>query len=165
MYLTDHVTTTEIIADITMPNRLAVLLSIAAICSMAISSCSSTPKTESPQEFMVEYYTVGGFAGTSDGYTLTSDGLVRFWEGPSLDTRKVIDSLHLSEDQLRPIAEMIGRDDLYAVKQGEAQNMTTVISVHCGARSMTTMFSPPMLPEGATDSFRSLLTELQKIHR
>ncbi len=140
-------------------------LAAAALVSVLIWSCSSTQKSASIQEFVVEYYTMGGFAGTSEGFTLTSDGLVRFWRGRTPELRSILDSLQLGTEALGRIAEALRQKDLYTIRPGVAENLTNVVSVRSGTGSNVIMFSPLSPPEGETPSLKLLLTELQKIHR
>ncbi len=144
---------------------LSLVLAAAALGSMMFGDCSSSEKTAAQPEFVVEYYTAGGFAGTSEGFTLSSDGLVSFWRGRTPDIRAVTDSLRLESEALDTIAAALAHDDLYTVKSGEAENLNNVVSIHYGTKSTVIMFSPISPPAGATASFKQLLTELQKIHK
>lgn len=142
-----------------------VSLAIFAVSTIVLAGCSSADKSASGEKFVVDYYSMGGFAGGSEGLSLTSDGLVTFWRGRTPEMRSVLDSLRLDQDRLRPIAEALADDTLYSVQEGRDQNLTNVLTVHCGTRSMTTRFSPGSLPAGSSASLQRLLTELQKIHR
>lgn len=147
-----------------MLGRLSAVL-VLFVVSLICWDCSSSKQSTLTEPFEIEYYTMGGFAGTSEGLHLRSDGMVKFWRGWTLDSRVVTDSSTLSGDQLSRIAVLVRQDDVYAVRLNNSGNLTTVLNVRQGNRSNTISYAGTRVPAEVPTSLKDLFAELQQIHK
>jgi hypothetical protein len=138
---------------------------ILIVVSLVCWDCSSSKQNTPTEPFEIDYYTAGGIAGMSEGLHLSSDGMVKFWRGRTLDSRAITDSTTLSDDQLIRIAALVRQDYFYSIRLNDSGDLTTVLNIRQGNRSNMIRYIGAGIPADTPTSFKDLLAELRQIHK
>ena len=139
------------------------ITSIILLISLCGLNCSSSKPEEGTNKFEIQYYTVGGIGGLSEGLTVTSDGWAKFWSGATAFSAVVKDSIKIVDEKLKVISEIINSEELFNYQHSSKGNISTVLTLHRGRTSHTIMFGGVQPPESAPVEFKKLINQLHQI--
>lgn len=144
---------------------------ISIVISLSIASCCGSKKTLSgakikksnTQDFVINYYTSGGFTGKSDGVTVYSNGNVNYWSGINAANNIVKDSVKINNDEIDRISALVHDSSNYDFKYNEKGNLTTVLTISSGNNKNRITYSGTIVPKEFPANTKNLISELNKL--
>ena len=133
------------------------------LISLYLFSCSCSSDISQERNFIIDYYTIGGVTGKSDGITVNSDGKVNHWNGFTAANRTVTDSVKVNEDEINNFASLLEDSTLYTFKYREKGNLTTVITINTNKHMNSISYPGTVSPKEFPKQIKELITELNKL--
>ena len=131
--------------------------------SICLYSCSSSSDVSNNQNFKIDYYTMGGFAGRSSGFTINSNGKVHFWNGATAANRAIKDSTNLDKDAINKIAGLLQDSTIYSYNYLDKGNLTSVLKINSDNGINSISYSGTVPPKEFPKQIKSLINELNKV--
>ncbi|MCL4511106.1 MAG: hypothetical protein M1470_08570 [Bacteroidetes bacterium] len=125
--------------------------------------CAGSLTTNAAKKFAIDYYTIGGIAGTTSGVTLSSDGWLKHWRGRSAALRTVADSLRVDRKVLERITELLDKPEVFSFSYEAVGNLTYVLKIQSGDKYNSISFDQVGDIKGFPESLQKLLSELNKL--
>jgi len=138
-------------------------LIIIFFASLYLLSCSSSSDVSKDKVFQIDYYTSGGFAGKSNGFTIYSNGKVYYWNGITAVNRTLTDSTVLDKDAINKISELIQDSTIYSYNYQDKGNLTSILKINSENKTNSITFSGTVPPERFPEQIKSLILELNKV--
>ncbi len=133
------------------------------LASLYLFSCSSSSDTSNNGNFKIDYYTSGGFAGRSSGFTIYSNGKVHFWNGATAVNRAITDSTNLNDVAVNKISELLQDSTIYSYNYQGKGNLTSILKINSGHNTNSITYSGTVPPEEFPEQIKSLIHELNKV--
>lgn len=131
--------------------------------SLYLFACSCSSEISNKGNFKIDYYTNGGFAGRSNGFTIYSNGKVHFWNGATAANRAITDSISLDEDAIHKIYELLQDSTIYSYNYQDRGNLTSVLKINSNDNTNSISYSGAVPPEKFPKQLKSLIYELNKV--
>ena len=132
------------------------LLAILVVAVMMACSSSETAQRRIPNDLIIRYAEGGGFTGQWTGAVITQDGTVRSWTPRANDSVSTILTT-LSASTMENLWSTIMRDDLLnRPSGGEPGNMTRLVFVSSGGKSVEVQWSYGTTPDARTQPYAAL---------
>ncbi len=138
------------------------LLTILSV-SLFFFSCCSSSDVSNNKKFQIDYYTSGGIAGRSSGFTIFSDGKVHFWNGVTVTNRAVTDSINLDENALNKIYQLLQDSTILSYNYQDKGNLTSVLKIKSNDETNNISYNGTVPPEKFPEQLKNLIYELNKV--
>ena len=135
----------------------------AILISLYIFSCTCSSDISQERNFKIDYYTIGGVTGRSDGITVFSDGRLNHWNGFTVANRTVTDSVKVSEDEINKFSKLLEDSTIFTYHYREKGNLTTVITINTNKHSNSISYADRVLPKEFPNQIKNLIIELNKL--
>jgi len=135
----------------------------AILISLSIFSCTCSSDISQERNFKIEYYTIGGVTGRSDGITIFSDGRLNHWNGFTIANRTVTDSIKVNEDEINKFSKLLEDTTIFTYHYREKGNLTKVITINTNNRANSISYPETVLPKEFPQQIKTLITELDKL--
>ncbi len=132
------------------------------LASLCFFSCSSSSDTTN-SKFKIDYYTSGGIAGRSSGFTIYSNGKVDFWNGATITSRSITDSTNLNEEIVNKISELLQDSTVCSYNYQDKGNLTSVLKINSNDYTNNITYSGTVPPEKFPEQLKNLINELNKV--
>lgn len=144
---------------------------ISIITSLLITSCCGSKNTASgikvkkdqPANFVIDYYTSGGFTGRSEGLTIYSNGNVNFWSGVNVANSIIKDSAKINNDKINKFFTLLQDSTIFNFNYNEKGNLTTILNINSGKNKNRISYSGTVIPKEFPEKTKNLIVELNKL--
>ena len=145
--------------------RKLLLTPVLIIIAALLSSCSSADKCSENGNYNIEYYSGGGFTGIVKGIIVKCDGSAVTWIRKPGQSREYIDSLKLSDTQIKTLNKMIADPALFKYENSYTGNYTTHLNILKNNRINKISYNGAEIPDGMPDAVRNLIAEIKSIYK
>ncbi len=133
-------------------------------------SCSSSSKVNKDinqkinnENFSIDYYTIGGITGRSQGITLNSDGKLDYWSGATFSNRTITDSSKVNEEILNRFSQLLQDSTIFNFNYQEKGNLTTVLRISVENKNNNITYSGTIIPTNFPQQIKVLIKELNNL--
>ena len=133
------------------------------LTSLYLISCSSSSDVAHKDNFKIDYFTSGGIAGRSSGFTIYANGKVHFWDGATAANRLISDSTQVEDDLLNKISDILQDSTILSYNYRVKGNLTSILRINSNESMNSISFSGTTPPQEFPDHLKNLIYELNKV--
>ncbi|RPI04819.1 MAG: hypothetical protein EHM64_08680 [Ignavibacteriae bacterium] len=129
------------------------------------ASCSTIRSSSEIYNYKIVYSSGGGYTGSESGMTIGGSRYVKYWERTLMSSPRITDSTELTSMQLHTFTDLMKSKEIFIYKNDYKGNFTARLLFVKNGMNNTISFNPSGLPNDMPEVIKTILVEIQNIHR